>query len=490
MVEYSKVMMLATISSRFLSIFWLKANILQAGPLLASVLHAGPLQASVLQAGPLQASVLQAGIQDDQPATKMEDVDTFKIGLQFKESKEKWVSCTGIDKHFDYCLAPRPAGMFSRGQKFKFYLNNRLVYNCSPSGVCTDHGVLKGNTRIKVASAGCEGLPFANINKDLIGEYVAIVEGPTKRLKASFNLTFCNGEKSLTLGLDLRETAADCISKSVHDGYCLSVRMDGQPIKNETFRCYLNNTLVYNCSAEGVCTGHGILQDNVRPKYVAGDCFGIPFANVVPQAAGKYSCVVEDDTFLIEASYELSFCSERNNVDPILTKNGVEVTCIDNQSANTDEYCLSIAPDKTQLYEEYNVTVDGSPRYSCNSSHTCSGVSGSCYGIWFTSVNDTVIGNYSFSAKTQNGSIVTGSYALKYCQGSPPTSNTTESQTVMTESRLKSVEIIAVVVAAVFIVVLICILCRTRIKELFCLRPQRGDVRDLVYQPVDTSAVG
>ncbi|XP_064104728.1 uncharacterized protein LOC135214396 isoform X2 [Macrobrachium nipponense] len=273
-----------------------------------------------LAAGPgLQAGKIP--LQNDQPATKKEGVDAFELRLQFKE---KLAHCVDVDMHVDYCLAPRPEGVFSRGKKMKFYLNNKLVYNCSSSGVCTAHGALKENTRIKVASEGCKGIPFANINKDLIGEYVAVAEDPPERFKASFNLTFCNREKSLELSLELRGEAANCVSQSHRDGYCLSVSMDGQPIQNKAFKCYLGSHLAYECSTERVCTGHGILRDNIRPKYVASDCYGIPFANVVPQAEGKYSCVVEDDTFLIEASYDLGFCSGSHS--PNITESQMEMT--------------------------------------------------------------------------------------------------------------------------------------------------------------------
>ncbi|XP_068223959.1 uncharacterized protein [Palaemon carinicauda] len=401
--------------------------------------------------------------------------------------------------HSNYCLALTPAWP-RRG--FKFYLNNRIIYNCSSSGRCTDHGVLFKNTRIKAASDECKGLPFANINEDLTGKYTAIIEHPEELLTASFNLTLCNKErsevKSMKLILRFRGQAAECVSQFNHESFCLTVENDGQHFPSKAFKCFLRDRLIYKCSENGGCTGHGILQHNVRPDYVTKDCYGIPFANVVPEATGKYTCIVEDDTLLIKADFDLHFCNETNNLHLHLKKNDVKVKCIDNKYANMNGYCLSIEPDKHQLYKEYNFTLNGSLVYDCDSSHSCSGkgilqermgqnekfimtkgASGSCFGLPFINEDATMLGYYTVYAKTKSGSVVTDSYMVELCQGSSTVYNDTKAQTKETEdyswSNTKLGIVIAVIIFAFVVGVIIAIYVK---KKSPCLITPREDERD------------
>ncbi|XP_068223952.1 uncharacterized protein [Palaemon carinicauda] len=274
------------------------------------------------------ASTKRTGLPSEiyQTPTTKEDVDSLKLVLQ---NKEEVVDCVDIDLHGDYCLALKLSGILSERPSIKVYLNQNIVRNCSSSGICTDHGALYKNTRLQEASEGCEGIPFANIHENLTGEYIVISNTTTKRLKASFNLTFCKGgksddEESLKVNLEYKGKPTDCVSQSRpnYDGFCLQLRFGDQPVKNKAFRCFLHNQLIYDCSANGSCTAHGILQGNTRPSYTVENCSGIPFANVVPTAMGQYACEVEDETRLIEDEFHLHFC---NGSPPIYNKTEAKV---------------------------------------------------------------------------------------------------------------------------------------------------------------------
>lgn len=265
---------------------------------------------------------------------------------------------------------------------------------------------------------------------------------PTSILVILFFLIPKTTSNSMELNLESEGSRKSCIDPVDHQGYCLSLKLDGWQIaKTRAFKCYLKDELVYNCSSNRLCTDHGNLLKNTRPIEAVEGCDGIPFANINHDSVGEYICHLSDDP-AIKASFKLYYCYEKEKLNVRLLKNNKEVECIRPETADTKGYCLAVS-EKGDYMNNFYCSLNGEPVYTCQTPDQCQGkgilqeskgggkytiprdISNACWGIPFVNMDIKMIGNYSCYFDTGN-KLINGSYEVKVCHQNSFSEETTQ----------------------------------------------------------------